>query len=101
MPLAEAIRARATSGAVGQRAIAAVETPSGDPRWFDLEADKWIDEEPSASVSDSDSDILDFILAEQRRTNALLIRLVNLLGDNRGNSFGRKPRRRAVKRLII
>ena len=81
-PLADAIRARAEQpDATAQRSISGIEIPTDDLRWFDLEEDAWVDPPPSEVSLSADvslTNILQDILAEQRKTNDLLSQWLQL-----------------------
>lgn len=75
-PLAEAIRARAArADTESQRLISGIEMPSDDQRWFDLEADAWI-EAPGDGIVALLAFFLQELLGEQRKTNELLSQLI-------------------------
>lgn len=71
--LKNAIEARASNSLPGDRTIDGVEIP-GDPMgWYDLDAGKWLE---TVIETRTDSLLLDLI-AEQRKTNYLLQRLID------------------------
>lgn len=87
----KAIEARASERLQNDRAIDGVETPPDPMDWYDLDAGKWLD---PVIETRTDSLLLDLI-AEQRKTNYLLQRLI----DQRGSvepvrEFSNKPKRR-------
>lgn len=77
--LADAIQTRAkNTEETGQREISAVELPGDELRWFDLEADRWLELE-HVPVDHQEDDTLKAILVEQRKTNQLLADLLQAI----------------------
>jgi len=87
----KAIEARASEKLQGDRAIDGVETPDDPMHWYDLDASKWL--EPVVETR-TDSLLLDLI-AEQRKTNNLLTRLLDQRSvADRPQSSSQKPTKR-------
>ena len=87
----KAIESRAANGLADDRTIAGVETPDDLMGWYDLDACKWLD---PVIESRTDSLILNLI-AEQRKTNLLLQRLIDQKNSVEPvREFLKKPNRR-------
>jgi Cft2 family RNA processing exonuclease len=78
LPFAEAIKVRIEESRIGDRRICSVEIPNKDHGWFNFDTDSWLVSTVSEETS-AETDLLQEMVSEQRKTNELLSRLISFL----------------------
>lgn len=90
--LKEAIEARMVSPMDRDREICNIELPDETGRWYDLDALEWVRLEPESKTDM----LMRELLAEQRKTNMLLLRLIE---QKDGNGFKKNPKSNVAKKI--
>lgn len=84
--LAQAIHERNAAQIEGDCPVTRIEVPAAESRWFDLDAQAWVDDEP-VRREDAMQELLLRMVLEQKRTNDLLAEMLRVQRTHKQSSF--------------